>query len=154
MDKIYEVVQIKQVVKELPEDEKYFITSPEAGAQLASSLIGDEDREVMLVFCLNVKRQVVAIHRAHVGTVDMAVVNVREIFKCAILSNSSAIILAHNHPSGNHQNSREDVRTSQKVALAGQIMQIELLDSLIVTGGDAFTSLREKGYFDSLESLE
>lgn len=101
LEKVYEIVRIKQVVME-SDFEKVTVRSPEDVVPAIQKEIADEDREVFLVVCLNVKMEVVAIHRASVGSLNSTVVHPREIFKSAILNNSaSLIIVAHNHPSYN-----------------------------------------------------
>lgn len=97
MEKIYEVVSIKQVIKEVEADEKFFIRSPQDAAKIAAHFIGDEDREVFFVMCLNTKNQVVAVHRCHVGGLNSSIVVPREVFKSAILNNSCSIIISHQH---------------------------------------------------------
>ncbi|VXC53102.1 hypothetical protein BACI349Y_790001 [Bacillus sp. 349Y] len=67
MKKIYEVVKIKQVIKEVAEEEKFIIRCPQDGANVAAEFIGDEDREVFFILCMNTKNHVVAVHRCHVG---------------------------------------------------------------------------------------
>lgn len=103
MEKIYEIVQIKQVVME-SELEKDYIRNPEDGAEIAYNFIGEDDREVFLVMCLNTKNKVIAVHRCHIGSLNASIVSPREVFKSAILNNSGAIIVAHQHPSGDPLN--------------------------------------------------
>ena len=68
-----------------------------------------------------------------------------EVFRFSILKAVSSIILAHNHPSGDAQPSREDVTVTRKLAEAGKIVGIEVLDHIIVGDGDAFYSFKEEG---------
>ncbi|MEK5394040.1 JAB domain-containing protein [Margalitia sp. FSL K6-0131] len=145
--KIYEVVRIKQEIKECDRGlvlEK--IKSPEDGAKIAASFIGDEDREVFLVICLSTKNTINAIHRCHVGSINASIVHPREVFKSAILNNSTSIIVAHNHPSLDCTESREDVAVTQRLNEAGKILGIDVLDHLIVNAKGEYTSLKEKGY--------
>ena len=65
-------------------------------------------------------------------------------FKFAILANAAAVILAHNHPSGETSPNRDDIELTQRLVQAGQILGIEVLDHVIV-GGQAFCSLKEQG---------
>src|SRR3954447_2863768 len=98
---IFEVVRIKQEIKESSEPfVQYIIRSPEDAQKLAASYIADEDREVLLVLMLNTKNQVVGLHRAHVGSWNASIVNPGTVMKCAILNNVASIIVAHQHPSG------------------------------------------------------
>lgn len=149
MEKIIEVVRIKQEIKELPEAyqqlEGYTIRSPYDGIELAKQLIGDEDREVFLVMVLNTKNKIAAVHRCHIGSINASIVSPREVFKSAILNNGTSIIVAHNHPSNVCQPSREDIEVTKRLAECGRILDIQLLDHLIV-GLDNGISLKEKGY--------
>lgn len=99
MEKIYEVVRIKQVVTE-SSLEYGRIREPKHAVDIAYHFIGEDDREIFLVMCLNTKNIVTAVHRCHVGSVNATIVHPREVFKSAILNNSTSIIVAHNHPSG------------------------------------------------------
>ena len=145
MEVVKEVVRIKQVVRN-GEIERERITSPLDAAKIASHYIGDEDREVLLVLVLNSKNEVNAIHRCHVGSLNASIVHPREVMKTAIINNGASIIIAHNHPSYNPTESREDVEITRRIAEAGRILGIELLDHLIVTNDiHKFTSLKEKG---------
>ena len=85
MEKILEIIKIKQITEEL-EDDRFIIRSPEDGVEYARKHIGDDDREVFFVMCLNTKNEVVAVHRAHVGSLNASVVHPRDVFKSAILN--------------------------------------------------------------------
>ncbi|MDK8747831.1 JAB domain-containing protein [Streptococcus agalactiae] len=101
IEKIYEVVRIKQITIENDRGlNLYSIKSPQDGAKIATMFIGDEDREVLFVICLNQKNRVNAVHRCHIGSLDASIIHPREVMKTAILNNSASIIIAHNHPSG------------------------------------------------------
>ena len=106
----------------------------------------DDDREIFLVMCLSTKNEVVGVHRCHVGSLNASIANCREIFKSAILNNSSSIIIAHQHPSGYLDPSSQDIQVTKKVAEAGRYLDIELLDSVIVNYKGEGISLKEKGY--------
>lgn len=144
MEKVYEIVSIKQVVRE-SDFEITQIRSPECAANAIQKEIGDEDREVFLVLCLNMKNHIVAIHRASIGNLNSAIIHPREIFKAAILNNAASIIIAHNHPSNDPTPSPEDIEVTKRLCKAGDVMGIEILDHIVV-GMTKFVSLKEKGY--------
>jgi len=79
-----------------------------------------------------------------VGTLDSALVHPREVFKPALLLNAAAIVLVHNHPSGDPTPSAEDRTVTQRLLEAGKILGVELTDHLIVAGG-TYTSMRMLG---------
>lgn len=147
METIYEIQRIEQVVKEVDLINAEIISSPDDCADIARSYIGDEDREVFLVLCLNTKNCVVAIHRCHVGSINASIVHPREVFKSAILNNAASIIVAHNHPSFDPSPSQEDIHVTRRLVDAGKLLGIEVLDHVIIGGGlRPYVSLKEKGY--------
>jgi DNA repair protein RadC len=147
MEKIYEIVKIKQVIREVEEPSlQTKICSPDDAGKIAHYFIGDDDREVFLVICLNTKNQVIAVHRCHVGALNYSIVHTREVFKSCILNNANSFIVAHNHPSLDVQQSREDIEVTKRLKEAGEILGIPLLDHIIVNSKGEYTSLKEKGY--------
>ncbi|MBT2710522.1 DNA repair protein RadC [Pseudomonas sp. ISL-84] len=146
IEKVYEIQRIKQIIQEVEGGEQYIVRSPEDGAKAAAKFIGDEDREVFFVMCLNTKNRIIAVHRCHVGSLNASIVSPREVFKSAILNNSSSIIVSHQHPSGDVQPSREDIEVTKRLAESGSILGIEVLDHLIVNDKDDYYSMKEKGY--------
>ncbi|MBT2724486.1 RadC family protein [Bacillus sp. ISL-46] len=145
MEKVYEIQRIKQVIQEVEGGEHYIVRSPEDGAKIASQFIGDDEREVFFVMCLNTKNRVVAVHRCHVGSLNASIVSPREVFKSAILNNCASIIVSHQHPSHNCNPSNEDIEVTKRLVEAGKILGIEVLDHLIVTADAEYYSLKEKG---------
>lgn len=149
MEKLYEIVRIKQVINEV-ENEYGRIGSPDDASEIVYDFIGEDDREVFLVICLNTKNKVIAVHRAHVGSINSSIVHPREVFKSAFLNNSASLIVAHNHPSGDPSPSQEDIHVTKRLCEAGKILGIEILDHIVVgekrNGRINFVSLKEKGY--------
>ncbi|WP_085520899.1 JAB domain-containing protein [Tuberibacillus sp. Marseille-P3662] len=146
MESIYEIQRIKQVIQEIEGGEQYIVRSPNDAAKIAARFIGDEDREVAFVMCLNTKNRVVAVHRCHVGALNESLMHPREIFKAAILNNAASIIISHQHPSQDITPSPEDIEVTKRIRDAGNIMGIGLLDHVIVNAATEFTSLKERGY--------
>lgn len=114
-------------------------------ARVLRDLIGYHDREAFAVLCLSVRHQVIAAHIAGLGTLDSAPMHPREVFKVALLANAAAVILGHNHPSGNPEPSRDDRRITAKLQDAGRVLGIEVLDHIITGADGTFVSLRERG---------
>ncbi|KOS62234.1 DNA repair protein RadC [Lysinibacillus sp. FJAT-14222] len=96
--------------------------------------------------CLNTKNNVIAVHRCHVGSLNASLVHPREVFKSAILNNASSVIVAHQHPSGDIAPSKEDINVTKRLAEAGKLLGIKVLDHLVVNSDTSFTSLKERGY--------
>jgi DNA repair protein RadC len=145
-DKIY-IQRIKLcVVRENSNDEKLKVTDPEAIAKL--KLIKDEllnsDREKFICLHLDTKHQLISYEIVSVGSLSMAIVHPRELFKGAILSNASSVILCHNHPSGVPEPSREDIDLTRRLRDAGELLGVQVLDHLIF-GHDNYKSFKEIG---------
>jgi DNA repair protein RadC len=103
------------------------------------------DRENFNAILLNTKNYVLGIDTISVGSLNASLVHPRELFKRAILKSAAAIILVHNHPSGDPQPSEEDKQVTRKMVEAGGIIGIDVLDHIII-GDGRFASLREQGF--------
>ncbi|MGH0601586.1 JAB domain-containing protein [Bacillus mycoides] len=121
------------------------IKSPEDASVLLKQFLGEVDREYFIVLCLDTKNQPTAINVCHIGSLNASIVHPREVLKPAIISNAASIIVAHNHPSNDPTPSREDIEVTKRLAEAGKIIGVELLDHVIVCS-DSFVFLKEKGY--------
>lgn len=98
-------------------------------------------QENMVVITLNGGNKVIKIHRITIGTANSTQAHPREAFAPAIEDRAVAIVLAHNHPSGSHEPSMEDLRLTQRLCEAGRILQIPVLDHLVISSS-GFTSLK------------
>ena len=98
-------------------------------------------QENMVVISLNGGNKVIQIHRITVGTANSTQAHPREIFAPAIEDRAVAIVLAHNHPSGSHEPSMEDLRLTQRLCESGRLLQIPVLDHLVISSS-GFTSLK------------
>ena len=94
---------------------------------------------------LTIRHRVLGLHTVSVGCLSSSLVHPREVFKPAILAGSAALLVAHNHPSGDPEPSAEDVALTRRLAAAGTLLGIELLDHLILGEAGRFVSLRERG---------
>ena len=104
-----------------------------------------EDREHFVTLMLDVRNRVIGIHTVSIGNLNSAIVSPREVFKAAILANASAIILGHNHPSGDITPSPEDIEVTKVIGQAGRLLDIEVLDHVIIGSSGNFHSLRRDG---------
>ena len=93
---------------------------------------------------LDVKNRVIGFTEAARGGIDSCPVDLRSVFRAAIAVGATAIVVAHNHPSGDPTPSPEDVTVTQKIVQGGLLLDIEVLDHLIV-GQGRFVSLKERG---------
>lgn len=140
------VISLK-VVKEKELTYKFddSITSPMAAVKILQDYIGDSDREHFVIIMLDVKNKINAIHTVSTGSLVSSIVHPREVFKAAIIQNSSSIILGHNHPSGVVDPSNEDLDTTQRLVNASEILGIKILDHIIVSDNN-YLSFKEKGW--------
>ena len=99
-----------------------------------------------VVLILNCRRRVKGHYLDAIGTQDTLLVSPREVFRLAIMTSANALILTHNHPSGDLTPSAADIKVTRDLIRAGQLMKIEVLDHVII-GKPGHTSLREMGYF-------
>ncbi len=122
------------------------IRSPQDIANLLKGEMGALGQEHLKVLLLNTKNQVIASPDVYRGSLNTVGVRVGEIFREAIRQNSNALILVHNHPSGDPTPSPEDVALTRQVAEAGSLLDLELLDHVVIGSGDpGFVSLKERG---------
>lgn len=104
------------------------------------------DCECLAVLILNTRRRVKGHQLLTMGTMDTLLVHPREVFRGAIIAGASAIVLMHNHPSGEPTPSEQDIKITRDLIRAGQLIKIDVLDHVIV-GNPNHCSLRELGYF-------
>jgi DNA repair protein RadC len=120
------------------------ITGPGDAVELIRKMIADADREYFVVVFLNRRHRPVGMEIVGIGSLDACIVHPREVFMAAILTNSAAILCAHNHPSGDPSPSAEDVEVTRRLGQAGDLLGIQLLDSLVI-GEDSWFSMKEEG---------
>ena len=137
-----DVVSIR-LVEEPPLYSSKELKNPCDVAELFQDFLKDCDREMFCILNLRTKGQVINLNVVGVGTLNSVLIHPREVFKSAILSNASNIILAHNHPSGNPEPSRQDMDMTKRLAEAGRLLGIEVLDHVIVSD-DRYFSFREE----------
>lgn len=99
----------------------------------------------MRVLLLNQKNCVVGIKTVYQGSLHTTVVRVGELFKFAIRNNCAALIVAHNHPSGDTTPSPEDAALTREIVKAGELLDIDVLDHLVIGAPGKFVSLKEHG---------
>ena len=132
----------KRVVSRQPE--RTLIRSPQDVADLMMPRLCREKREHFVALLLTTKRQVQAVQEIAIGSLNAAIVHPREVFRAAVSQAASALIVVHNHPSGDPLPSTEDVKLTRRLAEAGQLLEIPLLDHVII-GDQRHISLKEQG---------
>jgi DNA repair protein RadC len=125
-------------------DDRPEVTSPEAAAEILVPPLRGRDRERCLAALLDTKHRLLDVVTVSVGSIDHTFMAPREVFRDALLANASALVLAHNHPSGDPDPSRDDELVTRRLVRAGELVGIEVLDHLVV-GGDRWVSLARRG---------
>jgi hypothetical protein len=108
--------------------------------------------ECLVVFILNTRRRIKGHYLVSIGTMDTILCHPREVFRLAIMASAAAIIIAHNHPSGESTPSEADIKITRDLIRAGQLLKIEVLDHIVI-GNPNHSSLRSLGLFLQLTDL-
>jgi DNA repair protein RadC len=130
------------------------LDNPETIVQLLREQNLVKNVETLQVLLLNTRRRLIRVEPVTDGTIDTLLVHPREVFKAAIAANAAAVVLAHNHPSGDPTPSEADIKVTRDLIRAGQLLKIEVLDHVIIGRATPerpkdYASLRELGYFYS-----
>ena len=112
-------------------------------AVIFHEFLADMDREVMALLTLDSAKHPINVSIVSIGTLNNTLVHPREIFKAAILSNASDIIIAHNHPSGDVTPSRRDVETTRRLLEAAEVVGIDIVDHMIVGDSEVLSMYTE-----------
>lgn len=119
------------------------VETPREAARIFVTLLRDEVVEVAGLLCLSTRHHVLAYHELSRGTVDATIMHPREVFKAALLTNATVLVLGHNHPSGDVTPSRDDRAITKRIASCGELMGIQLADHVIVSGNGTYFSFKE-----------
>lgn len=138
------VVELGKRLASLEREEKDIVRTPEDVVQLLMPEMRFLTQEVFKVILLDIKNQVISVPLISKGGLSSSIVHPREVFKEAIKRSAAAMILAHNHPSGIPEPSREDISITKRLLAVGEIMGIDVLDHVII-GDGIYYSMREEG---------
>lgn len=133
----------RRLVSASPE-ERPQVKSPTDVANLLLLEMGALEHEEMRVLFLDTKSRVLGVSTIYMGSLHTAWLRVGELFREAVRRNCAAIIIVHNHPSGDPTPSPDDVKITQEIAKAGELLGIEVLDHLVI-GSQRYVSLKERG---------
>ena len=154
-DKAVTLMAAFALARKMAEDlqrESPVLDNPEAIVQLLREQNLVKNVETLQVLLLNTRRRLIRVEPVTDGTIDTLLVHPREVFKAAIAANAAAVVLAHNHPSGDPTPSEADIKVTRDLIRAGQLLKIDVLDHVIIGRATAerakdYSSLRELGYF-------
>lgn len=127
-----------------PPARRVSIRTPADIAALLGPQMRHLDREHFRAVLLNTRHEVLDVIGVAIGGLDHAPIHPREVFKGAVRSSAAAVVLVHNHPSGNPDPSADDLRITGRLQEAGRVVGIEVLDHVII-GDGRYVSLRERG---------
>lgn len=124
--------------------ERPVVNTPSDAAALLAGM-GWLEKEEMRVVLLDTKNRVLATPLVYSGSLHTTVIRVGELFREAVRQNCAALIVVHNHPSGDPTPSLEDVAVTREIVQAGKLLDIDVLDHLVIGAGNRFVSLKERG---------
>jgi len=125
-------------------EERLVVKSPEDVANLLQAEMSFLDQEELRLVLLNTKNQVLTVCQVYKGSVSTSLIRVSELFRQAVRENCPALVVVHNHPSGDPTPSPEDIKITEQIVKAGKLLDIEVLDHLII-GHQRYVSLKERG---------
>ena len=125
-------------------DDRPAITSPDAAAEVLEPLVRGADRERCVAALVDTKHRLLRTVTVSIGSLDHTFMSPREVLRDALLANAAAVVLAHNHPSGDPEPSRDDELITRRLVRAAEVVGIDLLDHLVI-GGSRWVSLARRG---------
>ena len=148
---VYRVSLVKD--ESISFDNAHLSNSQQAHALIQNLILtkGQPDREQFVVALLNTKNEIIGLNIVSVGSLSSAMVFPREILKAAIIANSAAMILCHNHPSNNLEPSSDDIAITRKIIRASEIIGIQVHEHLIINmENDCYFSFADQGIIKSI----
>ena len=136
-----------RMVEQPPLYSKEPMNNPDAAIRVMNEFLSQMDRELFCIVNLQADLTPINMNIVSVGSLNEALINPREIFKSAILSNAHSMMLIHNHPSGNLTPSTSDIQTTTRMQELGELMGISLVDHIITGRNGNYYSFRDKGEF-------
>ena len=136
--------QINTYLHQCPASERPAISSPADAANLLEPFIANLDHEELWIVLLNRRNAVIQLVRLYQGSVNSSQIRIGEVFRQGIVEQASAIVIAHNHPSGDPSPSPDDVAVTRAIVQAGKLLDIDVLDHLVICNA-RFVSLKERG---------
>jgi DNA repair protein RadC len=122
------------------------VRSPEAIYHAFKAHLKDSGVEQFAVGLLNIRHRIIGMYTVSVGVLTSSLVHPREVFGPAVVHKAAAVVLGHNHPSGEPEPSAEDIAITRRLVSAGQLLGIDVLDHVVLGDGqNRFVSLKERG---------
>lgn len=137
--------QLAQRLNALQPEDRPYIRSPQDVMNLLGGEMALLDQEQLRVILVSTRNQVLAVREVYKGSVSMAQVRTAEVFRDAIRQNAPALIMVHNHPSGDPTPSADDAAMTKQIVAAGQLLNVEVLDHIII-GDRKLASMKALGF--------
>jgi len=128
-----------------PVSDRPVVSTPEEVVALCATQLRGMDREHFWALALSTKNRLLRMVEVSVGSLNASIVHPRELFKEAVRMSAASIVVVHNHPSGDPTPSGADIQLTRRLARAGEVLGIELLDHVVIGDGGAHASLRQMG---------
>jgi DNA repair protein RadC len=128
-----------------PASERPVVSTPEDVVALCATQLRGLDREHFWSLALSTKNRLLRMVEVSVGSLNASIVHPRELFKDAVRASAASIVVVHNHPSGDPTPSAADIQLTRRLARAGEVLGIEVLDHVVIGDGGAHASLRDMG---------
>ncbi len=122
------------------------VKTPEDVSGLVQGRLKGKKKEYFLALLLDTRNKLIRMAEVSIGSLDSSIVHPREVFKEAVSASAASVIFVHNHPSGDTEASEDDIKLTKRLAEAGEIMGIDVLDHIII-GGKKYLSLKREGLF-------
>ena len=122
------------------------VKTPDDVTGLVQGRLRGKKKEYFLALLLDTRNKLIRMAEISVGSLDGSIVHPREVFKEAVSASAASVIFVHNHPSGDTEASEDDIKLTKRLAEAGEIMGIDVLDHIII-GGKKYLSLKREGLF-------
>jgi DNA repair protein RadC len=128
-----------------PASESPVVSTPEDVVALCATQLRGMDREHFWALVLSTKNRLLRMVEVSVGSLNASIVHPRELFREAVRMSAASLVVVHNHPSGDPTPSGADIQLTRRLARAGEVLGIELLDHVVIGDGGAHASLRQMG---------
>ena len=126
--------------------DKPLVKTPDDVVSVVKSKLRGKKKEHFLALLLDTRSQLIKVSEISIGSLDTSIVHPREVFKEAISASAASVVFAHNHPSGDPEASEDDIELTKRLAKAGEIVGIDVLDHIII-GDKKYLSLKREGLF-------
>jgi DNA repair protein RadC len=137
--------QALATLNDTPHMERPTMNDPDEAYRLLAPFMTDADREHAFSITLDTKHRPLAVNIISTGSIDHTFMVPRDIIRDALIQNATALIVAHNHPSGDAEPSEDDERVTRRLAEATRVVGIELLDALVIGTAGRWTSMARRG---------